>query len=43
MKLWMDVMRDIEHVMDDSERIFDAWSAGGVDGLVIGPLFFNDR
>lgn len=41
MKLWMDVMRDIEHVMDDFERIFDAWSAGGVDGLVIGPLFFN--
>ncbi len=41
MKLWMDVMRDIEHVMDDYERIFDGWAAGGVDGLVIGPLFFN--
>lgn len=41
MKLWMDVMRDIEHVMDDFERIFDAWAEGGVDGLVIGPLFFN--
>jgi hypothetical protein len=41
MKLWMDVMRDIEHVMDDYERIFDGWDAGGIDGLVIGPLFFN--
>ena len=41
MKLWMDVMRDIEHVMDDYERIFDGWAAGGIDGLVIGPLFFN--
>ncbi|MFZ1755488.1 MAG: hypothetical protein WAU10_17190 [Caldilineaceae bacterium] len=41
MKLWMDVMRDIEHVLDDYERIFDAWEAGGIDGLVIGPLFFN--
>lgn len=41
MKLWMDVMRDIEHVLDDYERIFDGWAAGGIDGLVIGPLFFN--
>ena len=28
MKLWMDVMRDIEHVMDDYERLFDAWASG---------------
>ncbi len=41
MKLWMDVMRDIEHVLDDYPRIFDAWEAGGVTGLVIGPLFFD--
>jgi hypothetical protein len=41
MKLWMDVMRDIEHVIDDYERFFDAWEAGGVNGLVIGPMFFN--
>jgi hypothetical protein len=41
MNLWMDVMRDIEHVMDDYERLFDAWEVGGVDGLVIGPMFFN--
>ena len=41
MNLWMDVMRDIEHVMADYENLFDAWSDGGVDGLVIGPLFFD--
>ena len=41
MKLWMDVMRDLEQVMDDHERIFDAWAEGGVDGVVFGPLMFN--
>ncbi|MCZ6631939.1 MAG: hypothetical protein O7G87_00910 [bacterium] len=41
MQLWMDVMRDIEHILEDYERLFDAWEAGGVDGLVIGPLQFG--
>jgi hypothetical protein len=41
MKLWMDVMRDLEHVMAGYERLFPAWEAGGVDGLVIGPLLFD--
>jgi hypothetical protein len=41
MKLWMDVMRDVESVMADHERLFDAWEAGGVDGLVIGPMVFD--
>jgi hypothetical protein len=41
MKLWMDVMRDLEHVMDDYERCFDTWQAGGVDGIVLGPMSFN--
>ena len=31
MRLWMDVMRDLESVMADHERIFDAWAEGGVD------------
>lgn len=39
--LWMDVMRDLESVMADHDRLFDAWAEGGVDGLVIGPLVFN--
>jgi hypothetical protein len=41
MKMWMDVMRDIDHMMNNYELFFDAWEEGGVDGLVIGPLFFN--
>lgn len=41
MKLWMDVMRALEPVLADYERLFDAWAAGGVDGLVIGPLLFD--
>ena len=41
MKLWMDVMRDLESVMDDHERILDAWNEGGVDGVVFGPLVFG--
>ncbi len=41
MKLWMDVMRDIEHVMQDYDRLFDAWEEGGVDGFVLGPMFFD--
>src|SRR5688572_12203993 len=41
MKLWMNVMRDLESVMNDHELLFDAWAEGGVDGLVIGPMIFN--
>ena len=41
MKLWMDVMRDLEFVMNDHERIFAGWAEGGVDGVVFGPLEFN--
>eukprot|EP01046_Picozoa_sp_COSAG06_P038810 COSAG06_NODE_4515_length_4189_cov_12.834230_4_plen_111_part_00 len=35
MGMWFDVMRDIEHLMDDYKTIFDGWERGGVDGLVI--------
>ena len=34
-------MRDVEHLLDDYPRFYDAWEAGGVDGLVIGPLEFG--
>ncbi len=40
MKLWMDVMRDLEYLLVDYQPILDAWEAGGVDGLVIGPMVF---
>ena len=41
MRIWMDVMRDLEHLIEAPEPIFDAWKAGGVEGLVIGPLVFH--
>jgi hypothetical protein len=41
MKLWMDIMRDVEQLIEGYPRFFDAWEAGGVDGLVIGPLEFG--
>ena len=40
MNLWMDILRDLPHVMGNHERLFDAWQEGGVDGLVIGPMEF---
>jgi len=43
LKLWMDVMRHLEPVISDYARLFDAWSAGGVDGLVIGPMVFEEN
>src|SRR5690242_21949152 len=43
LRVWMDVMRHLEPVMGDHERLFDAWEAGGVAGLVIGPMVFEDR
>lgn len=43
MRMWMDVMRHLEPVMNDHQRLFDAWEAGGVDGLVIGPMAFDDK
>jgi hypothetical protein len=41
MKLWMDVQRDLEYVMNDYQRIFAGWAEGGVDGVVFGPPVFN--
>lgn len=41
LRLWMDVMRRLEPVITDHPRLFDAWEAGGVDGLVIGPMAFD--
>ena len=32
-----------EPVIRDYERLFDAWAAGGVDGLVIGPMVFEEN
>ncbi len=40
MNLWMDILRDLPHVMANHEILFDAWQEGGVDGIVIGPMEF---
>jgi hypothetical protein len=37
---WMYMIIPIDQWLDDYVRTFDAWEAGGVRGLVIGPLTF---
>ena len=41
MKMWMNVMRDMEYLLADYDRILEALGEGGVTGLVIGPPEFN--
>lgn len=42
LEAWMRIGQPLEPVMHDYARIFDAWSAGGVRGLVFGRLLFED-
>ena len=39
---WMRIGQPLETVMDDYERIFDAWESGGIRGLVVGRMLFAD-
>ena len=39
---WIRIGPPLEDVVDDYERIFDAWEAGGIRGLVFGRLLFAD-
>lgn len=39
---WMRIGQPLEAVMGDYRRILDAWEAGGVRGLVVGRLLFED-
>jgi len=41
MDVWMRIGQPLEPVMEDHERIFDAWEAGGVKALVFGRLLFQ--
>lgn len=41
MKYWLSHIRNLETFIDDHERLLDIWEAGGVDGLVVGPLQFG--
>ncbi len=39
---WIRIGQPLETVMDDYPRIFDAWEAGGIRGMVFGRLLFAD-
>ena len=41
MEAWIFAHEPLERWMDDYQRIFDAWSDGGVRGLVLGRLNFR--
>ena len=43
MEAWIFVHDPLERYLDDYERIFDAWEAGGVRGIVVGYLRFTDE
>jgi hypothetical protein len=42
LQAWMRIGQPLEPVMDDYERIFDAWEAGGISGFVFGRTLFAD-
>ena len=42
MQAWMRIGQPLEPVINDYERIFDAWEDGGVRGFVFGRTLFAD-
>ena len=42
LELWMRVGQPLEPVLSDLDRTLDAWQSGGVRGLVIGRLTWDD-
>ena len=42
LKPWMRIGQPLENVLQDYERVLDAWDAGGIRGLVFGRLVFAD-
>ena len=40
---WIRIGQPLEPVMQDYPRVFDAWEAGGIRGLVFGRLTFADE
>jgi len=40
---WIRIGQPLEPVMEDYPRVFDAWEAGGIRGLVFGRLTFADE
>ena len=41
MKVWKSVDNPFEHWLDDYKRTFDAWHDGGMRGIIIGRMFFQ--
>ncbi|MEE2658692.1 MAG: hypothetical protein VX733_09335 [Candidatus Latescibacterota bacterium] len=40
---WIRIGQPLENVIEDYERIFDAWEEGGIRGMVFGRLLFADE
>lgn len=41
LSLWMRFGQPLEPVIEDYDRVFDGWQAGGVAGIVFGRLLFE--
>ena len=42
MEAWIFVHNPLERWIEDYKRIFDAWEDGGITGIVVGYLYFED-
>ena len=42
LQAWMRIGQPLENVMEDYERVFDAWESGGIKGFVCGRMVFAD-
>ena len=38
---WIRIGQPLEDVMEDYPRVFDAWEAGGIRGLIVGRMLFK--
>ena len=43
MEPWIFLSQPLESIMGDFQRTFDAWEAGGIRGIVVGRLIFQDE
>ena len=42
MKCWIFVFNPLERYMANYKHIFDAWEEGGMQGIVVGRMFFME-
>ena len=43
LRAWMRFGQPLEAVLGDFQRVFDAWEAMGVNGIVLGRMYFRDE